>query len=74
MNSLYSIAISYENSSWILASLLVMRAVMTIAGNLSDVYGKKRILLILLGVYIIGLLLGSLAFNFLTLITARAKA
>ena len=47
---------------------------MTIAGNLSDVYGKKRILLILLGVYIIGLLLGSLAFNFLTLITARAKA
>ncbi|TLX85891.1 MAG: MFS transporter, partial [Thaumarchaeota archaeon] len=51
------LAISYENSSWILASLLVMGAVMTpIAGKLSDVYGKKRILLIILGVYIIGLL------------------
>jgi MFS family permease len=42
-----------------------------IAGKLSDIYGKKRILLIILGVYIMGLLLGSLAFNFLTLVTAR---
>ena len=66
------LAISYENSSWILAALLVMGAVMTpIAGKLSDIYGKKRILLIILGVYIMGLLLGSLAFNFLTLVTAR---
>ncbi|HEX9319171.1 MAG TPA: MFS transporter [Nitrososphaeraceae archaeon] len=70
---IHELAISYENSSWILASLLVMGAVMTpIAGKLSDVYGKKRVLLIILGVYIIGLLLGSLAFNFLTLVTARA--
>jgi MFS family permease len=70
---IHELAISYENSSWILAVLLVMGAVMTpIAGKLSDVYGKKRVLLILLGVYIIGLLLGSLAFNFLTLVTARA--
>ncbi len=37
------LAISYENSSWILAVLLVIGAVMTpIAGKLSDVYGKKR--------------------------------
>ena len=70
---IHELAISYENSAWILAVLLVMGAVMTpIAGKLSDVYGKKRVLLILLGVYIIGLLLGSLAFNFLTLIIARA--
>jgi MFS family permease len=70
---IHELAISYENSSWILASILVMGAVMTpIAGKLSDVYGKKRVLLILLGVYIIGLLLGSLAFNFFTLVTARA--
>ena len=70
---IHELTISYENSAWILAVLLVMGAVMTpIAGKLSDVYGKKRVLLILLGVYIIGLLLGSLAFNFLTLIIARA--
>jgi MFS family permease len=67
------LAISYEDSSWILAALLVMGAVMTpIAGKLSDIYGKKKILLIILGVYILGLLVGSLAFNFLTLVAARA--
>src|SRR5678816_1595781 len=70
---IHELDISYENSSWILASILVMGAVMTpIAGKLSDIYGKKRILLIILGVYIIGLLLGSVAFNFLTLVTARS--
>ena len=70
---IHELAISYENSSWILASILVTGAVMTpIAGKLSDVYGKKKILLILLGVYIIGLFLGSLASNFLTLVIARA--
>ena len=67
------LTISYGDSSWILAALLVMGAVMTpIAGKLSDIYGKKKILLIILGVYVLGLLLGSLAFNFLTLVTARA--
>src|SRR5678809_1308890 len=65
---IHELDISYENSSWILASILVMGAVMTpIAGKLSDIYGKKRILLIILGVYIAGLLVGSLSVNFLTL-------
>ena len=65
--------ISYEDSSWILAALLVTGAVMTpIAGKLSDIYGKKKVLLILLGIYILGLLLGSIATNFLSLVTARA--
>ena len=42
------LTISYEDSSWILAALLVMGAVMTpIAGKLSDIYGKKKILLII---------------------------
>ena len=70
---IHELTISYGDSSWILAALLVMGAVMTpIAGKLSDIYGKKKILLIILGVYVLGLLLGSLAFNFLTLVTARA--
>src|SRR5919106_629206 len=64
--------ISYENSSWILAALLVTGAVMTpIAGKLSDIYGKKKVLLIILGIYILGLLLGATATNFLSLVTAR---
>jgi MFS family permease len=70
---IHELSVSYENSSWILASILVTGAVMTpIAGKLSDVYGKKRILLMLLGVYIAGLLVGSLSVNFLTLVIARA--
>lgn len=64
--------ISYEDSSWILAAFLVMGAVMTpIAGKLSDIYGKRKVLLIILGVYILGVLLGSLATNFLSIVTAR---
>ena len=39
---------------------------------LSDIYGKKKVLLILLGIYILGLLLGSIATDFLSLVTARA--
>ena len=35
--------ISYQDSSWILAVILVTGTVMTpIAGKLSDVYGKKK--------------------------------
>src|SRR5881397_1508538 len=64
--------ISYEASSWILAALLVTGAVMTpIAGKLSDIYGKKKVLLIILAIYILGLLLGSMSTNFLSLVTAR---
>jgi MFS family permease len=64
--------ISYDDSSWILAAPLVTGAVMTpIAGKLSDIYGKKRILLIILGIFILGLLIGALTTNFFSLITAR---
>ena len=64
--------ISYQDSSWILAVILVTGAVMTpIAGKLSDIYGKKKVLLVILAVYILGLLLGAMATNFLSLITAR---
>jgi MFS family permease len=65
--------ISYEDSSWILAVFLVIGAVMTpIAGRLSDIYGKKKMLLIILGVYTLGLLLGALATNFFSIVIARA--
>jgi MFS family permease len=66
------LGISYQDSSWILAVILVTGAVMTpIAGKLSDIYGKKKVLLEILAVYILGLLLGAIATNFLSLITAR---
>jgi MFS family permease len=64
--------ISYSLSSWILTSYLIAGAVMTpIAGKLSDIYGRKRILLILMVIYTIGLSFGGLSSNFTILILAR---
>jgi MFS family permease len=64
--------ISYSISSWILASFLITGAVMTpIAGKLSDTYGKKKVLLIILGIYTIGITLAALSNNFATLLVAR---
>jgi MFS family permease len=54
------------------AAPLVTGAVMTpIAGKLSDTYGKKRILLIIFGIFILGFLIGAFTTNFLTLVAAR---
>ena len=64
--------ISYSLSSWILTSYLIAGAVMTpIAGKLSDIYGRKKVLLILMVIYTIGLSFGGLASNFTILILAR---
>ena len=47
--------VSYSMSSWILTVYLITGAVMTpIAGKLSDIYGKKRILLLIMIIYTIG--------------------
>ena len=64
--------ISYEDSSWILAAPLVTGAVMTpISGKLSDTYGKKKMLLIILGIFGLGFLVGALTTNFLILVVSR---
>jgi MFS family permease len=64
--------ISYNASSWILASFLITGAVMTpIAGRLSDMYGKKKMLLIIVGIYTIGISVAAISTNFSILIIAR---
>jgi MFS family permease len=64
--------ISYNTSSWILASFLITGAVITpIAGRLSNIYGKKKILLIILGIYAIGISVAALSNNFTSLLIAR---
>ena len=64
--------ISYNTSSWILTAYLISGAVMTpIAGKLSDIYGRKKMVIIIIPVYIIGIILGGLSFNFSTLIFSR---
>lgn len=64
--------ITYSTSSWILSSYLISGAVMTpIAAKLSKIYGKKKILLVLLGLYIIGTLAAGLSTSMLSLSAAR---
>ena len=64
--------ISYSLSSWILTWYLIAGAIMTpIAGKLSDIYGRKKVLLILMVIYTVGLSFGGLSTNFTILILAR---
>ncbi len=64
--------IAYNTSSWILASFLITGAVMTpIAGRLSDMYGKKKMLLIIVGIYTIGISVAAISTNFTVMIIAR---
>ena len=44
--------VSYGLSSWLLTAYLISGAVMTpIAGKLSDIYGRKKMLLIIMAIY-----------------------
>jgi MFS family permease len=65
--------ISYSTSSWLLSAYIIAAAVMTpIGGRMSDIYGKKKILLIVMGVYIAGVLAGRFATNIEFMLSARA--
>ena len=60
-------------SSWILTAYLVSGAVMTpIAGKLSDIYGRKKILLIIMVIYAVGVSLSGFATNIYFMLIARA--
>jgi len=64
---------SYSMSSWILTAYLVSGAVMTpIAGKLSDIYGKKKILLIIMTIYVVGVSIAGFANNIYFMLAARA--
>ena len=64
--------VSYSLSSWILTSYLIAGAVMTpIAGKLSDIYGKQKILLTIMVIYAIGVSMAGFASNIYFMIFAR---
>ena len=64
--------ISYSTSSWLLSAYIIAAAVMTpIGGRLSDVYGKKKILLIIMAVYAAGIMAGRFATNIEFMLAAR---
>jgi len=64
--------ISYGMSSWVLTSYLIAGAVMTpIAGSLADIYGKKKVLLVIMIIYAIGVSMAGFSTDIITLILAR---
>ena len=65
--------IPYNTSAWILSTYMIAGAVATpIAGKLSDVYGRKKVLLIVMSVYSTGILAGGFADSFPFMLAARA--
>jgi MFS family permease len=64
--------ISYSTSSWILTTYLITGAVMTpIVGKLSDIYGKKKILLIVMLFYTTGVSIAGFSTNLDFMLLAR---
>jgi len=64
--------IPYSTSSWILTTYLITGAVMTpIAGKLSDIYGKKKILLIIMIFYTVGVSIAGFSTNIDIMLIAR---
>ena len=64
--------ISYSTSSWILTTYLITGAVMTpIVGKLSDIYGKKKILLIVMLFYTTGVSIAGFSTNIDFMLLAR---
>ena len=64
--------IPYNTTSWILTAYLIAGAVSTpIVGKLSDIYGKKRILLLIMVIYTAGTSFGIIANDISTMIIVR---
>ena len=64
--------ISYSMSSWILTTYLIAGAIMTpITGKLADIYGRKKVLLIIMAVYVLGVSLGGFVTNIYEMIGVR---
>jgi MFS family permease len=64
--------IPYGTAAWIFSSYLIVAAVMTpIAGKMSDLYGKKKVLLVLLVLYVSGITAGAFAHNITFLLASR---
>jgi MFS family permease len=64
--------INYDVSSWILSGYLITAAVMApIAGKLSDTYGKKKVLLIIMTIFVVSITAAGFSINISFLIASR---
>jgi MFS family permease len=64
--------ITYSTSSWILSSYLISGAIsVPIAGKLSDLYGRKKVLLIIMIIYFAGVTGGSISNDIYSMVFSR---
>ena len=64
--------LSYSLSPWILTTYLIVGAVMTpVTSSLAEIYGKRKILLVILGVYAVGVAVGGLTTDLYSFFIAR---
>jgi MFS family permease len=64
--------LSYGISPWILTTYLIVGAVMTpVTSSLAEIHGKKKILLIIMGVYAAGVVVGGTTADIYSFIVAR---
>ena len=64
--------IPYNTAIWVFSAYLIVAAVMTpISGRLSDIYGKKKVLLVLLLLYTVGIIAGGFTNSISTLLISR---
>ncbi|MCR2819547.1 MFS transporter [Microbacterium sp. zg.Y1090] len=64
---------SREDTAWVVTATLLAAAVVTpIAGRLGDMYGKRRIVLVLLGVLVLGSVVAALSTEIIGVIVGRA--
>jgi MFS family permease len=64
--------LSFNDSSWILSSYLIAGAVSApIVGRLSDSHGSKKMLVIIMLIYIFGITMGGFSSDFTSLIVSR---
>jgi MFS family permease len=65
-------SIPYGTAAWIFSAYLIVAAVMTpIAGKMSDIYGKKKVLITLLVLYVAGVTAGGFANSISFLLVTR---
>src|SRR4029077_19092760 len=64
--------ISYGMSSWILTTYLLAGAIMTpISGKLSDIYGQKKMLLVIMCIYAVGVSIGGFVTDIYQMLAIR---
>ena len=64
---------SREDTAWVVTSTLLAAAVFTpISGRLGDMYGKRRIVLVLLAVLVVGSVIAALSHDIIGIIIGRA--